>query len=118
MGSRCSGTHEHDIAQFAKRVLVFRDGHIRKDDLVLNRPRAAEVLKSLPTLEDEGSQKRADGSVIYRSCLPSSGCVPEYRRFLLAAFFGLFFFVFFFAAFQFEGAGHCDFMAHMLAQLH
>ena len=45
-------THEHDIAQFAKRVLVFRDGKIRKDDPVLLRPRASEVLKSLPTLED------------------------------------------------------------------
>jgi putative ABC transport system ATP-binding protein len=45
-------THEHDIAQFAKRVLVFRDGRIRKDDWMLNRPRAAEVLKTLPTLED------------------------------------------------------------------
>jgi putative ABC transport system ATP-binding protein len=45
-------THEHDIAQFAKRVLVFRDGRIRKDDPVLNRPKAAEVLKTLPTLED------------------------------------------------------------------
>ena len=45
-------THEHDIAQFAKRVLVFRDGRIRKDDSVLNRPKAAEVLKTLPTLED------------------------------------------------------------------
>ncbi len=45
-------THEHDIAQYAKRVLVFRDGRIRKDDPVLQRPRAAEVLKTLPTLED------------------------------------------------------------------
>jgi putative ABC transport system ATP-binding protein len=45
-------THEHDIAEFAKRVLVFRDGKIRKDELVRNRPRAAEVLKTLPTLED------------------------------------------------------------------
>lgn len=45
-------THEHDIAQFAKRVLVFRDGRIRKDDPIVNRPRAAEVLKTLPTLED------------------------------------------------------------------
>jgi putative ABC transport system ATP-binding protein len=45
-------THEHDIAQFAKRVLVFRDGKIRKDDLVLNRPRASETLQTLPTLED------------------------------------------------------------------
>jgi len=45
-------THEQDIAQFAKRVLVFRDGKIRKDDLVAGRPRASEVLKGLPTLED------------------------------------------------------------------
>jgi putative ABC transport system ATP-binding protein len=45
-------THEQDIAQFAKRVLVFRDGKIRKDDRVVGRPRASEVLKGLPTLED------------------------------------------------------------------
>jgi putative ABC transport system ATP-binding protein len=45
-------THEHDITQFAKRVLVFRDGTIRKDDLVANRPRAEDVLRTLPTLED------------------------------------------------------------------
>ena len=45
-------THEHDISQFAKRVLVFRDGRIRKDEAVLNPPKAAEVLKTLPTLED------------------------------------------------------------------
>ena len=45
-------THEHDIAQFAKRVLVFRDGKIRKDEPALSRPKATEVLKTLPTLED------------------------------------------------------------------
>jgi putative ABC transport system ATP-binding protein len=45
-------THEPDIAEFAKRVLVFRDGKIRKDDPVLNRPHATEVLRTLPTLED------------------------------------------------------------------
>lgn len=45
-------THENDIAQFAKRVLVFRDGKIRKDEPVLNRPAASEVLKKLPMLED------------------------------------------------------------------
>jgi len=45
-------THEHDIAEFAKRVIVFRDGKIRRDELVKNRPRAAEVLKTMPTLED------------------------------------------------------------------
>ena len=45
-------THEHDIAQFARRVLVFKDGRIRKDESITSRPRAAEVLKTLPTLED------------------------------------------------------------------
>jgi putative ABC transport system ATP-binding protein len=45
-------THEHDIAQFAKRVLIFRDGKIRSDTTVVNRPRATEVLRALPTLED------------------------------------------------------------------
>jgi putative ABC transport system ATP-binding protein len=45
-------THEHDVARFAKRVLVFRDGKIRKDDVVTSRPRATEVLMTLPTLED------------------------------------------------------------------
>jgi putative ABC transport system ATP-binding protein len=45
-------THEQDIAQFAKRVLVFRDGKIRKDDAVVGRPRASEKLRLLPVLED------------------------------------------------------------------
>jgi putative ABC transport system ATP-binding protein len=45
-------THEHDIAQFAKRVLVFRDGRIRSDTAVTNPPRAAEVVKAMPTLDD------------------------------------------------------------------
>jgi len=45
-------THEPDIAQFAKRMLTFRDGTIRKDEPALSRPRAAEVLETLPTLED------------------------------------------------------------------
>jgi putative ABC transport system ATP-binding protein len=39
-------THEQDIAQFAKRVLVFRDGKIRKEDMVGNRPRAARRSKT------------------------------------------------------------------------
>ena len=33
-------------------MLVFRDGKIRKDDPAPVRPRASEVLKGLPTLED------------------------------------------------------------------
>ena len=45
-------THEHDVAQFAKRIIVFRDGKITKDEPVAGRSRAADVLKTLPTLED------------------------------------------------------------------
>ena len=45
-------THEPDIAQFAKRTLFFRDGKIRRDELLQERPRASEVLKNMPILED------------------------------------------------------------------
>jgi putative ABC transport system ATP-binding protein len=45
-------THESDIAQFAKRIVVFRDGKIRKDEPVQNRPRAADVLLHMPALND------------------------------------------------------------------
>jgi putative ABC transport system ATP-binding protein len=45
-------THEHDIAEFAKRNIVFRDGKIRRDETVANRAMASEVLKTLPVLED------------------------------------------------------------------
>jgi len=43
-------THEPDIAQFAKRNVVFRDGQIQKDVLVENRSRAAEILQQLPAV--------------------------------------------------------------------
>ncbi|HEX9120739.1 MAG TPA: ABC transporter ATP-binding protein [Terriglobales bacterium] len=45
-------THEMDIANFAQRIVVFRDGKLRRDDAVQNRPRAADVLLKMPTLED------------------------------------------------------------------
>ncbi|HEY7404242.1 MAG TPA: ABC transporter ATP-binding protein [Candidatus Angelobacter sp.] len=45
-------THEHDIAQFARRSIIFRDGKIRRDEPVTDRARAADVLKTLPLLED------------------------------------------------------------------
>ena len=45
-------THEPDIAQFAKRTIEFRDGKIRKDELIRNRPTASEVLKNMPALDD------------------------------------------------------------------
>ncbi len=43
-------THEHDIAQFAKRVITFKDGKIKSDEPQRKRLIATEVLK---TMEDE-----------------------------------------------------------------
>ncbi|HSE49016.1 MAG TPA: ABC transporter ATP-binding protein [Terriglobales bacterium] len=45
-------THEHDIAHYAKRQIFFRDGKIKKDEQNPTPPRAAEVLLTLPALED------------------------------------------------------------------
>ena len=45
-------THEHDIAQFTRRNIVFRDGKIRRDEAVINQSIAKEVLKAMPVLED------------------------------------------------------------------
>jgi len=45
-------THEPDIAQFAKRTIVFRDGRIRTDTPVEGRPRARAVLSTMPALDD------------------------------------------------------------------
>jgi putative ABC transport system ATP-binding protein len=43
-------THEPDIAQFAKRNIVFRDGQIQTDFIVQNRSRASEVLSQSPAV--------------------------------------------------------------------
>jgi putative ABC transport system ATP-binding protein len=40
-------THEPDVAQYAKRIVEVRDGHIRRDHPVLNRRRAEDDLKAL-----------------------------------------------------------------------
>jgi putative ABC transport system ATP-binding protein len=41
-------THEPDIAQYANRIIQFRDGRIRRDFPVENRKKASEVLLQLP----------------------------------------------------------------------
>jgi putative ABC transport system ATP-binding protein len=38
-------THEPDIAQHAKRVVVFKDGHVLDDRRVTNRRLAREELR-------------------------------------------------------------------------
>jgi len=46
-------THEPDIAQYAQRVVVFKDGKIKKDYLI-DAPRdAAEELRNLPPVEED-----------------------------------------------------------------
>ena len=46
-------THEPDIAQFAKRHIVFRDGKIKSDKFNPNPRIASEVLKELPMIDEE-----------------------------------------------------------------
>lgn len=49
-------THEPDIAQYAQRVVVFKDGRIQKD-YQIDEPRdAAEELRNLPAVEDEDEE--------------------------------------------------------------
>jgi putative ABC transport system ATP-binding protein len=47
-------THEPDIAEYASRVVVFKDGKIKKDSLIAKPRDAAEELRNLPAVvEDE-----------------------------------------------------------------
>lgn len=46
-------THEHDIAQYAKRIVMFKDGRIKRDTQVQNRLDAAQELSNLPLLTDD-----------------------------------------------------------------
>jgi putative ABC transport system ATP-binding protein len=51
-------THEPDIAQYAQRVVVFKDGRIKKDYQVDEPRDAAEELRNLPPVElDEEEQE-------------------------------------------------------------
>ena len=49
-------THEPDIAQYAQRVVVFKDGKIRKDYEVEDQRDAAEELKHLPAIQDDDDE--------------------------------------------------------------
>ncbi len=46
-------THEPDIARFSKRVVLFRDGKIRRDTPVEDRAYAAQILPTLPGVDDD-----------------------------------------------------------------
>lgn len=46
-------THEMDIAEYAKRIVVFKDGKINRDEYLVQSRDAAEELKHLPVLIDD-----------------------------------------------------------------
>lgn len=43
-------THEMDIAEYAKRIVVFKDGKINRDEVIAQPRDASEELKELPEL--------------------------------------------------------------------
>ncbi|HLA12935.1 MAG TPA: ABC transporter ATP-binding protein [Pyrinomonadaceae bacterium] len=45
-------THEHDIAEYAERVVIFKDGRINKDYRVEQQRDAVAELESLPAVEE------------------------------------------------------------------
>jgi putative ABC transport system ATP-binding protein len=50
-------THEPDIAEYAQRVVVFKDGKVKKDYQIENQRDAAEELRNLPpVIEDEDDE--------------------------------------------------------------
>jgi putative ABC transport system ATP-binding protein len=46
-------THEHDIAQYAARIIQFRDGRVHRDVRVEDRKDAREILNQLPVEAEE-----------------------------------------------------------------
>jgi putative ABC transport system ATP-binding protein len=56
-------THETDIAQYADRVIVFKDGKIKSDYKVEDKRDAAEELKNLPVIEDDEDDDEGDSDL-------------------------------------------------------
>lgn len=52
-------THEADIARFAKRVVQFGDGKVRRDTPMEVQADAREVLRTMPTLDEEDEEEES-----------------------------------------------------------
>ncbi|HEV7474575.1 MAG TPA: ABC transporter ATP-binding protein [Pyrinomonadaceae bacterium] len=50
-------THEPDIAEYAQRVVVFKDGRIKKDYQIENQRDAAEALRNLPAVIEDDDEE-------------------------------------------------------------
>jgi putative ABC transport system ATP-binding protein len=50
-------THEPDIAQFAQRVVVFKDGKIKRDYQVEDQRDAAEEFRNLPEINEDDDEE-------------------------------------------------------------
>jgi putative ABC transport system ATP-binding protein len=59
-------THEPDIAEYAERVVVFKDGRIKKDSQIAKRRDAAEELRNLPPLDNDEDDEDSDEEVAER----------------------------------------------------
>jgi putative ABC transport system ATP-binding protein len=49
-------THEPDIANYTKRVVLFKDGRIKRDELVRNTRSARAELESLPAVTEDADE--------------------------------------------------------------
>jgi putative ABC transport system ATP-binding protein len=54
-------THEPEVAQYAKRIVDVRDGHIRRDHPVMNRRRAADDLREMENAPNEDALDEQGG---------------------------------------------------------
>ena len=45
-------THEPDIADYSKRVITFRDGHVVRDEPVVHRRKACDIIAKMPPMEE------------------------------------------------------------------
>jgi putative ABC transport system ATP-binding protein len=52
-------THETDISEYSKRVVLFRDGRIVKDFPVAERRNATQAILDLPDLDEEDGEDDA-----------------------------------------------------------
>jgi putative ABC transport system ATP-binding protein len=50
-------THEPDIAEYARRTIIFRDGRIKDDSMVADPKSAAEDLRNMPEVDDEEDEE-------------------------------------------------------------